>query len=116
MKIGEVAAAATVSVRALRYYEEQGLLRSERTTGGQRWYDEDAVDRVLWIQRMFAAGLGSKAVRQLLPCVYTRHATPDVVARLVAERDRLDAQLVELSATRARLDEMVIRATDSAGR
>ena len=31
LRIGEVAAQAGVSVRALRYYEEQGLLEAERT-------------------------------------------------------------------------------------
>ena len=36
MRIGEVAERAGVSTRALRYYEEQGLLESDRTSSGQR--------------------------------------------------------------------------------
>lgn len=36
MRIGEVAAKAGVSVRALRYYEEQDLLDASRSSGGQR--------------------------------------------------------------------------------
>ncbi len=50
MRIGELAAKAGVSVRALRYYEEQGLLAATRTSSGQRTYPDTAVDRVLLVQ------------------------------------------------------------------
>jgi len=56
MRIGEIAHRAGVSTRALRYYEEQGLLSSERTHGGQRTYPESAVERVRLIQQFFTAG------------------------------------------------------------
>ncbi|MGO2110991.1 MAG: MerR family transcriptional regulator, partial [Pseudoclavibacter sp.] len=46
MRIGEVARSAGVSVRSLRYYEEQGLVIADRTFGGHRDYDESDVDRV----------------------------------------------------------------------
>ncbi|MFB6640979.1 MerR family DNA-binding transcriptional regulator [Streptomyces chartreusis] len=39
MKIGELSSRTGVSVRLLRYYEEQGLLLSQRTAGGHRSYD-----------------------------------------------------------------------------
>ncbi|MFD8867101.1 MerR family DNA-binding transcriptional regulator [Streptomyces sp. NPDC059590] len=47
-RIGEVAAKAGVSVRALRYYEQQDLLHSSRNPGGQRRYPDGAVDRNCW--------------------------------------------------------------------
>ena len=50
MRIGEVARQAGVSTRALRYYEEQGLLASERTPSGQREYAASAVERVRLVQ------------------------------------------------------------------
>ncbi|ANS63134.1 transcriptional regulator, MerR family [Streptomyces lincolnensis] len=52
MRIGEVAEQAGVSVRALRYYEEQGLLGSMRTSGRQRQYADGAVERVRMIQQL----------------------------------------------------------------
>ncbi|MEU2349652.1 MerR family transcriptional regulator [Modestobacter sp. NPDC049651] len=107
MRIGEVAAAAGVSVRALRYYEEQGLLESERSPSGQRRYAEGAVGRVHWIQLLLRAGLPSRAIVDLLPCVHTGVATPEMVARLTAERDRIDQQVRELTATRDRMDEVL---------
>jgi len=107
MRIGEVAARSGVSTRALRYYEEQRLLAAERTDGGQRQYGEDVVERVRLIQRLYAAGLNSKAVGELLPCVHTGVATPAMLARLQAERERIDRQVGELAETRDRLDRVI---------
>ncbi|WP_199550512.1 MerR family DNA-binding transcriptional regulator, partial [Streptomyces sp. N35] len=42
MKIGQLSAETGVSVRLLRYYEEQGLLASARTPGGHRGYGAGA--------------------------------------------------------------------------
>ena len=52
-RIGEVAEAAGVSCRTLRYYEELGLLvPSGHTTGGARRYTEDDLARLLHIREM----------------------------------------------------------------
>jgi DNA-binding transcriptional MerR regulator len=107
LRIGEVAARAGVSVRALRYYEEQGLLEAERTASGQRRYAESAVGRVRFIQQMYAAGLGSADVLEVLPCVHTGQATPEMIARLVEQRDGIDRQIAELAQARERLDEII---------
>ena len=107
LRIGEVAAAAGVSVRALRYYEEQGLLEAERTPSGQRRYAESAVGRVRFVQQLYAAGLTSKDVLEVLPCVHTGIATPAMMARLVEQRDGIDRQIAELTQARERLDEVI---------
>jgi DNA-binding transcriptional MerR regulator len=107
LRIGEVAARAGVSVRALRYYEEQGLLEAERTPSGQRRYSESAVGRVRLVQQLYAAGLTSKDVLELLPCVHTGVATPAMMDRLIEQRDAIDRQIAELGQARARLDEVI---------
>jgi DNA-binding transcriptional MerR regulator len=107
VRIGEVAAAAGVSVRALRYYEEQGLLEAERTPSGQRRYPESAVGRVRFVQQLYAAGLSSKDVLELLPCVHTGRATPAMMARLIEQRDGIDRQIAELTRARERLAEII---------
>lgn len=94
MRIGELAAASGVSTRSLRYYEEQGLIRSERTAGGWRDFDSATVERVVMIQHLFAAGLSSATVNELLPCL---EAPPEerngVMERLLAqETERLEAK------------------------
>lgn len=76
MRIGELASRTGVSVRALRYYEEQGLLVAERSASGQRHYPDGAVDRVNLIQQLYAAGLSSRTIVDLLPCVIDGNATP----------------------------------------
>jgi DNA-binding transcriptional MerR regulator len=113
MRIGELAVKAGVSVRALRYYEEQGLLGATRTPSGQRTYPDGAVDRVVLVQQLYAAGLSSRRILELLPCVYTGYATPQTLALLATERDRIDAQITGLTATRDRLDAVIAAATAS---
>ncbi|MFI7546396.1 MerR family transcriptional regulator [Actinoplanes sp. NPDC049599] len=113
MRIGELAGTAGVSVRALRYYEEQGLLKAERTPRGQRVYPPAALDRVQLIQQLYAAGLPSRTILDLLPCVDAGVSTPESLARLTAERDRIDRQIAGLLATRDRLDAVIAIAADT---
>lgn len=108
MKIGELSRITGASVRSLRYYEQRQLLLSRRTTGGQRIYDHDAVERVTLIKELFAAGVSSDAVVQLLPCIHSGTATPAMVERLTQERARIDAEVHRLTATRDRLDRLIV--------
>ena len=114
VRIGEVAAATGVSSRALRYYEERDLLLAERTAGGQRTYTEAAVERVRLIQLLYAAGLTSRVIADLLPCVHTGVATADQLTLLATERDRIDRQAAELVEARDRLDAVIAVAEASA--
>ncbi|MFI1379623.1 MerR family transcriptional regulator [Embleya sp. NPDC020886] len=111
MRIGDLATRAGVSVRALRYYEERNLLASERSPGGQRQYPDSAVDRVRLIQQLYAAGLPSKSIADLLPCVVNGEATPELLDRLSAERDRIDSRIGDLVSARDRLSTVMAAAT-----
>ncbi|GAA2852946.1 MerR family transcriptional regulator [Actinoplanes cyaneus] len=110
MQIGDLAAATGVSTRALRYYEEQGLLTPLRSAGGHRRYGPDAVERVQWIQRLFAAGLSSSAILGLPPCGPSGLDLDATLQRLVGARDRIDSQMRELAATRDSLDGLIEQA------
>ncbi|GGL61995.1 MerR family transcriptional regulator [Streptomyces fumigatiscleroticus] len=125
MRIGELARRSGVSERSLRYYEQQALLRSERTPGGQREYGEWAVDRVIRIQALYAAGLHSRTIARLLPCMRdadggpNEFATPQLVDELVAERERIDRMMADLARSREVLNEAIESAStglDRAGR
>lgn len=107
MKIGEVARRAGVSTRALRYYEEQGLLASERTLSGQRTYPESAVERVRLIQQLYTAGLPSRAIAQLMPSIDAGEADPEVFELMASERRRITAAMDDLAAARDALDRMI---------
>ena len=109
VRIGELSTRTGASARSLRYYEEQGLLTSVRSTGAQRHYRDADVERVRLLQRLYAAGLSSRTIAALLPCVDapSTDASDDAYARLVEERDRLDAHIVELVQTRDSLDAVI---------
>jgi DNA-binding transcriptional MerR regulator len=112
MRIGELAARTGVSVRSLRYYEEQGLLVSTRSSGGQRHFTEDDIERVDFIQRLYVAGLSSRTILELMPC---RDAPSDensdsALERMAQERDRLSANIEELLHTRDSLDGLMAAA------
>ncbi|MFD5951526.1 MerR family transcriptional regulator [Streptomyces collinus] len=112
VRIGEVARGAGVSVRAVRYYEQQGLLIAERSPSGQRLYRQDAVTLVRFFQQMFAAGLTSRRIMELLPCWDAGHTDAEQRAMLRAERERMKAKVEDLQAALDRLDE-VIAITDT---
>ena len=107
LRIGDIASRAGVSSRALRYYEEKHLLTPERTTSGQRVYHISAVARVLFIQQLFAAGLSSRTILDVLPCVDSGHASPEILDVLIAERDRIALGIAELSRARAQLERII---------
>ncbi|GAA4078337.1 MULTISPECIES: MerR family transcriptional regulator [Actinomadura] len=109
MRIGELSARTGVSVRSLRYYEEQGLLRSTRSASGQRHYTDQDVERVEFLQRLYAAGLSSRVIADLLPCVDSPSAEHSDAAleRMTQERDRLSRHIADLIGTRDALDGLI---------
>lgn len=111
MRIGQLARQSGVSVRALRYYEEQRLLESTRTPGGQRDYPDEALERVQLIQDLFAAGLSSRTVVELLPCVSTGVATPAMLDQLIIERDRIAARIQNLTRAQIKLGRVIENVT-----
>ncbi|MEU9993151.1 MerR family transcriptional regulator [Streptomyces sp. NPDC048045] len=112
MRIGELAARTDVSVRSLRYYEEQGLLSSSRSTSGQRHYTEAEVERVRFIQRLYTAGLSSRTISELLPCVDmpSEGNSDAALERMAQERHRLSEYIDELVRTRDALDGLMATA------
>ncbi|WP_033338419.1 MerR family transcriptional regulator [Catenuloplanes japonicus] len=113
MKIGELATRSGVSVRALRYYEQQGLLGSERSSGGTRHYPESAVDQVWLIQQFYASGLASKSILTLLPHIESGTVAPEMLALLTTERDRINQHLADMTAVRDRLEAGIASVTSA---
>jgi DNA-binding transcriptional MerR regulator len=113
VRIGELAARTGVSVRALRYYEQQDLLKSERSPSGQRLYADEAVGRVGLIQELYAAGLSSRTIVGILPCVVTGEVTSELLDRLAAERDRMTERITDLTSTRDRLETIIATSSRS---
>ncbi len=67
LHIGEIAERVGLSLRTVRYYEEQGLFEpAGRTDGGFRLYTEREVDRLLLIKQMKPLGFTVQQMRELL--------------------------------------------------
>ena len=107
MRIGELSRRTGVSPRSLRYYEAQGLLTSTRSDAGQRYYSDAEVQRVSLIRQLFEAGLSSRVIAMVLPCVETPgdlDVAEYAFATMKRERDRIDAEIAHLTETRDALD------------
>ncbi len=111
MRIGALARRTGVSIRSLRYYEGVGLLGSQRSASGQRHYTDSAVDRVILIQELFAAGLCSSKIARLLPCLDAEPSqrTPELLDDLLIQRQRLDDSVRDLQRARHTLDGIIDR-------
>jgi DNA-binding transcriptional MerR regulator len=112
MRIGELAERSGVSIRSLRYYEEQGLITSERSPSGQRHFQDGDVERILFLQRLYAAGLSSRTILDLLPCVDSPSFDHSRAAleRMAQEREKLSSHISDLINARDALDAVMVRA------
>ena len=66
LTIGEVAARSGVATSALRFYEEKGLISSERTSGNQRRYRQAVLRRIAVIRAAQTIGVSLREVRSAL--------------------------------------------------
>ncbi|RKP56854.1 MerR family transcriptional regulator [Cohnella endophytica] len=69
MRIGELSARTGVSIRSLRYYEQQKLLTSVRMDNGYREYSPLAEDQVRTIQFYLGLGITTEQIASFLGCV-----------------------------------------------
>jgi MerR family copper efflux transcriptional regulator len=112
MRIGELAELAGISTKAIRYYEQVGILAPPaRTPSGYRSYDQRALGRLEFVRAAQAVGLTLGEIRQIIafrddgqaPCA---HVT-DLLQRHAADLDR---RIRELRQLRGELRQLAERA------
>jgi MerR family transcriptional regulator, Zn(II)-responsive regulator of zntA len=64
-KIGDVADAVSTTIRAIRYYEEEGLIVPLRSEGGTRLYSQRHIDRLRAILRLAENGFPLAIIKTL---------------------------------------------------
>ncbi len=109
LTIGELAARSGVRASALRFYEERGLLRSERTDSGRRRYASTALRQVAFIVFAQRLGMSLGEVGRLLDTLPSRRA-PQVGdwAQLSAVWvAKVDERIDELQRLRATLTDCI---------
>ena len=120
MRIGELAKRTGVASRMLRYYEEQGLIIPRRLDNGYREYDEYLVDRVGKIKGLVDAGIPTRIVTSILPClgqpqtIVVENAEPGLFELLETERDRMSEKIDFLTHNRDAITSY-LRALELAG-
>ena len=109
LTIGEVADRSGFPQSALRFYEREGLVRTTRTSGGQRRYERSVLRRLAFIRAARTIGVGLEEVREGLDRLPDgRTPTKADWTRLSKSwRGRLDEQINALVALRDGLDSCI---------
>jgi DNA-binding transcriptional MerR regulator len=122
LRIQEVAAETGLTTRAIRYYEELGLLEpAARSDGAYRLFDESDLERLRFIKELRDdAGFSLAQIGQLLEDEAARErnrerfraSTDPAERRMLAleARDRVERQIATLREKRDRLDGMLAAA------
>jgi DNA-binding transcriptional MerR regulator len=113
MRIGELAERTGVSVRSVRYYEQQGLLTTKRSPNGYREFDDSATQLVEQIRELLGIGFTLEDARPFVDCLRSGAASgdscPDSVLVYHRKLAELDLQIAELSRRRTELAEYLVR-------
>ena len=106
LSIGDIAARTGLSVSAIRFYEEKGLVAPERNAGGQRRYTRADLRRLSFIMAAQRLGLSLTDIAAAMSALPADRAPSKADwARVAAGIEaRLEAQITMLQALRDKLD------------
>ncbi len=113
MRIGELAERAGISTKAIRYYEQIGILAPPaRTPSGYRAYDETTLGRLEFVRAAQALGFTLGEIRQILAFRDDGQAPCAHVTELVLRRATdLERRIAELQQLRGGLRQLAERAS-----
>jgi MerR family redox-sensitive transcriptional activator SoxR len=109
LSIGQVAERSGVATSALRFYEERGLITSERNSSGHRTYPRPVIRRVAFIVFAQKIGLSLDEIREELEKLPEHRApTRKDWAKLSASwTSRIDERIAELERLKDGLTECI---------
>lgn len=107
LPMGDVSRRSGFAASALRYYETEGLISAERSSGGQRTFRRSVLRRLAFIRAASNIGLTLEEIRAELACLpaertptksdwhrisrHWRHRLGEQIAALERLRDGLDS-------------------------
>lgn len=108
INIGDAAAAAGVSAKMIRHYEEIGLIpKARRTYSGYRTYAENEIHVLRFIRQARGLGFSIKQIGELLGLWQDRRRPSSRVKTLALEHIRdLEVKIVEMHAMKATLERL----------
>lgn len=111
MKIGEVAKRTGVSIDALRFYEEKGLIQPRRTANGYRLYSQETLQLLGYIKLAQQLGFSLAEIGKNMPLLWSDEgASNDVLGKLFAQKIALlDERVAQIQALRNALAERAVQ-------
>src|SRR6476646_6344423 len=101
LQVGDIAKVSGKTVRAIHHYEEIGLLQPHaRSKGRYRLYDQQALQRVRWIDKLHALGLSLNQIQEL---VEEWEKSPSAPGAMAGMRGMFQQKLEETRAQITRL-------------
>jgi DNA-binding transcriptional MerR regulator len=108
MRIGELARACGLSREALRFYEQQGLIRARRMANGYRDYPEEVLMLVQYIRTAQQLGFTLAEIGDRMPSIWeSDDPAPRIAEVLSAKLQEIDARIAALQALRQSLAERI---------
>jgi MerR family redox-sensitive transcriptional activator SoxR len=109
LAIGDIAARTGLSVPAIRYYEQVGLVRASRTAGGSRRFARADIRRLSFVMLLQSFGLSLEEIKAAMADLPIDKAPGAAHWRSVSRaiRARLDQRICELARTRDMLDQCI---------
>ena len=106
LTVSQTAERSGFSPSALRYYEREGLISAERTSGGQRRFHRAELRRLAFIAAARHVGLSLEEIRAALSTLPTRRSPTNADWQRISKawRKRLDREILALEELRDGLD------------
>ncbi|MFX0544623.1 Cu(I)-responsive transcriptional regulator [Roseovarius sp. S1116L3] len=108
MNIGDVAARSGLPAKTIRYYEDIGLVKPQRSANGYRSFRETDVHKLAFLGRARALGFSIEDCRSLMKLYEDRGRESAEVKQIAQEHlAHIDEKIAELSQMRATLASLV---------
>ena len=105
LTIGKLAKHCDMNVETVRYYQRIGLLRIQKSTTAYRYYNEQDIETLSFIQKGKDAGLQLSEIQDLLHLqLDDREKVRDVIQQRL---EKIDQRIQELNALKQRLSTWV---------
>jgi len=108
MNIGEVAERSGIAAKTIRYYEDIGLVRPQRSENGYRAFRENDLHKLVFLGRARALGFSIEDCRTLLG-LYEDSSRESAQVKAVAEEHLtdIDDKIAQLKSMRQTLAHLV---------
>ncbi|NBF06888.1 MerR family DNA-binding transcriptional regulator [Pseudomonas sp. Fl5BN2] len=111
MRIGELAEACAVSRDTLRFYEQRGLIASQRSANGYRVYAPEMVQLVLYIKTAQRLGFSLGEIGSSVGALWQAADPDQAVSQLLQDKLTLiETRISELGHLRQELQQRLGRA------